>query len=242
MLDVLEKLLILQERDRKIAQLHEEIAAIEPQRQRVQTRTARAQATSESAKQQLRHLETDRKRLELEVEGLKQQIERYSLQQFQTKKNDEYRALAHEIETARSNITRLEDNEIEIMEQAERVQKEAGAAAQAAAAAVQTAAKELADLQAREDNLRTELARLETDRNQLTTGIDPAVLSRYERLRKNKGERVIVGIDHGCCGGCHMRLPAQILIVCQADQEIPTCPNCARILYYTRDMSLAAAE
>ncbi len=242
MLDVLEKLLILQERDRKIVQLHEEIAAIRPQRDRIQSRTTDAHAASDSAKHRLLHLETDRKRIELEVDGLKQQIERYSLQQFQTKKNDEYRALAHEIENARRAITKLEDQEIEIMEQAERVQKEATAAAHAAAAAAQTGAKELGDLQAREDNLHAELTRLETDRDQLAAGVDPSVLSRYERLRKNKGERVIVGIDHGCCGGCHMRLPAQILIVCQADQEIPTCPNCARILYYTRDMSLAAAE
>jgi predicted nucleic acid-binding Zn-ribbon protein len=39
-----------------------------------------------------------------------------------------------------------------------------------------------------------------------------------------------------------MRLPAQILITCQAQQEIAHCINCGRMLYYTRDMSLAAAE
>jgi predicted nucleic acid-binding Zn-ribbon protein len=39
-----------------------------------------------------------------------------------------------------------------------------------------------------------------------------------------------------------MRLPAQILVSCQAEQEIVTCPNCGRLLYYTRDMSLAVAD
>jgi predicted nucleic acid-binding Zn-ribbon protein len=65
---------------------------------------------------------------------------------------------------------------------------------------------------------------------------------RYERLFKSKGENVVVGVHHGVCGGCHMKLPAQILVMCQAHQELVSCTNCGRILYYTRDMALAGAE
>ena len=39
-----------------------------------------------------------------------------------------------------------------------------------------------------------------------------------------------------------MKLPAQILVMCQAQQEIVSCTNCGRILYYTRDMVLAGAD
>ncbi len=42
-------------------------------------------------------IESARKELELEVEAKKQMIARYANQQFQTRKNEEYRALAHEI-------------------------------------------------------------------------------------------------------------------------------------------------
>jgi hypothetical protein len=35
---------------------------------------------------------------------------------------------------------------------------------------------------------------------------------------------------------------AQILVSCQAHKEPVSCINCGRILYYTRDMALAAAE
>ena len=49
----------------------------------------------------------------------KKLIEKYSLQQFQTKKNEEYRALANEIENCRKAIIKIEDQEIELMEQAE---------------------------------------------------------------------------------------------------------------------------
>jgi predicted nucleic acid-binding Zn-ribbon protein len=65
---------------------------------------------------------------------------------------------------------------------------------------------------------------------------------RYERLSKQKGHNVVVGIERGVCGGCHMRLNPQIVVSCRAEQEIVTCPNCGRILYYTRDMDMVVAD
>jgi predicted nucleic acid-binding Zn-ribbon protein len=52
----------------------------------------------------------------------------------------------------------------------------------------------------------------------------------------------MVGIQHGVCGGCHMQLSRQVIVLCRADAELVTCPNCGRILYYTRDMDLAVAD
>ena len=242
MLDAIEKLLILQDRDRKVLHLHVELDALGPQRQMIQTRAAAAHAALEAAKVRGRHLEADRKKLELEVEAERQHIERYSIQQYQTKKNEEYRALAHEIQMAKDTIVKLEDRQLELMEQAEAVQKQVHAAGQTQEEAERIANKQQADLAAREESLKQELEKIEADRDRLTAGLDAAVLLRYERLRKSKGEKVIVGVAHGVCGGCHMRLPAQILVTCQAEQEIVTCINCGRLLYYPRDMNLAVAD
>jgi len=242
MLDAIERLLILQDRDQKVLHLHSELNALGPQRQMIQTRTAAAHAALEAAKIRGRHLEADRKKLELEVEAQQEHIERYSLQQYQTKKNEEYRALAHEIQMAKNTIVKLEDQQLELMEQAEAVQKEVHTAGQTQEEAQRMSNKLQADLAAREESLKRELEKIEADRDRLTAGLDAGVLLRYERLRKSKGEKVIVGVAHGVCGGCHMRLPAQILVTCQAEQEIVTCINCGRLLYYTRDMNLAVAD
>jgi predicted nucleic acid-binding Zn-ribbon protein len=242
MLDEIEKLLILQDRDRKVAQIRGELAEIEPQRQAFKTRTATAQNELEAAKLQIKHLESDRKKLELEVEAKKQLIERYSLQQFETRKNDEYRALAHEIETCKEAITKTEDQELEIMEQAESAQKSLAAANQMLTATTSLVEGQIADLNGREASLKNELAELESGRTELASAVGENVRARYERLFKAKGGSVVVGVHHGVCGGCHMKLPPQLLVHCQAQQEVITCPNCGRILYYTRDMDLAVAE
>jgi uncharacterized protein len=243
MLEVIEKLLILQDRDRKIGRVRAELEGIAPQRQRLQGRLTETQTALEAAKLQLKQIETERKRLELEVEGKKQQIEKYSLQQFQTKKNDEYRALANEIDGCKAGIVALEDQQLELMEKAEKVQKDMANANTVASEAKKLVNSQLADLVQREEALQKELADLEAGYARLESSVgDESILARYKRLRKQRGDRTVVGIEHSVCGGCHMKLPTQIVISCQGAQELIVCPNCARILYYKPHMDLAVAD
>jgi hypothetical protein len=242
MLPVIEKLLILQDRDRQLLKVQDELSRIGPERAALQSKLASEQGALEAAKHKVKQTESDRKKLELEVEAKKQQIERYSLQQFQTKKNEEYRALAHEIETCKEGIVKLDDQQIELMEQIEAAQKQVAAATQAANDARKVVESRIADLGFREGNLQKELAEFQSNRNELAEAVDEITRSKYERLLKQKGQNVVVGIQHGVCGGCHMQLSRSVIVTCQADQEIITCPNCARILFYTRDMDLAVAD
>ena len=242
MFETIEKLLILQDRDQKIRRVKGELSHIEPERQTLKTKAATAQAQLEQSKLRIMQIESSRKDLELEVEAKKQMIVRYANQQFQTRKNEEYRALAHEIETCKSDIFKIEDKEIELMEQAEAVQKEVLRTTQAAKDARELEADQEARLGAREQNLQKELAELEANREALAAAVDDSARARYERLVRSKGENVVVGVQHGVCGGCHMKLPPQLLVTCQGEKELVACSNCGRILYYTPDMDLAVAE
>jgi predicted nucleic acid-binding Zn-ribbon protein len=101
---------------------------------------------------------------------------------------------------------------------------------------------EVAALDERNTNLQKELETVEAERETLADGIEDDALNRYERLLKSKGQNIVVGVHKGVCGGCHMKLPAHQLVSCKAAQGLVTCTNCGRILYYTRDMSLAADD
>jgi len=242
MQQIIEKLLILQDRDRRIMHTREQLARVQPEREAFQGNAASTQAGLDAVKTKAKQVESDRKNLELEVETKKQQIARYGLQQFQTKKNEEYRALAHEIEVCKEAISKLEDRQLELMEEAENLQKEAVIAGREAETARKAAEGQLRELAAREQNLRNELTALESNRNQLTADVDERFLRHYERLLRNKGDNVLVGIEHGVCGGCHTRFPVQLLVSCRAAKEMVTCPNCGRILYYSPSMDLAAVD
>src|SRR6267142_2168029 len=169
MLEMIEKLLILQDRDRKIRRVRGELAHIEPERQALRAKSVAAQAGLEAAKTKGRELESQRKELELEVEAKKELIRKYANQQFQTRKNEEYRALAHEIDMCKEGIVKIEDQEIELMEQAESAQKEVVRATHGAQDAKKLVDDQIAQLGARETNLKNELAELEANREELAS-------------------------------------------------------------------------
>jgi predicted nucleic acid-binding Zn-ribbon protein len=242
MQEIIEKLLILQDRDRKIHRVSQELGHIGPERETLRSKASTTQSQLDSAKNRVKQLESERKQLELEIEAKKTQIEKYANQQLQTRKNEEYRALAHEIEMAKTAIFKIEDQEIVLMEKAEVAQKDVVRATAEAAAAKKQVDDLIGLLDQRETNLKKEFAELTTGRTQLAEAVDESTRNRYERIFKSKGENVVVGIEHSSCGGCHMKLPAQIVTTCRAQSEIVTCPNCGRILYFTRDMILTAAD
>jgi len=242
MLPVIENLLILQDRDRKILRLKAEIAKIDPERKASGSKSAQSQTTLETVKTRAKQVESERKRLELEAEGKKQQIAKYSIQQLQTKKNEEYRALTNEIANCKREIGHLEDQQLDLMAQAELVQKDVVEATRIATQIKQEVDRQAAELSSREVTLKKQLADLESSRESLTKDIDDSSLSRYERLLKNKGENVIVGVEHGVCGGCHMKLPTQILVTIKGQPDLLCCPNCGRILYFRRDMDMTIKD
>jgi len=242
MQEIIEKLLILQDRDRKIVRVTQELAHIGPERESLKAKATSTQGQLEAAKLRVKQIESERKQRDLEIEGKKSQIEKYLNQQLLTRKNEEYKALAHEIEMAKEVIFKIEDAEIVLMEQAEVAQKEVVRATTEAAAAKKLVEDQIGQLNAREENLKKELAELTGSRAALAGAVDDSTRTRYERLFKSKGENVVVGVEHSACGGCHMKLPAQVVTSCRGQGEIVTCPNCGRILYFTSDMSLTAAD
>ena len=236
MLPVIEQLLILQDRDRRLLRVRAELNDIPLQRKRLQDKAALANAGHEAAKVRTRQIESDRKKLELEVDSKRDFIRKCETGQGQTKSNDEYKRYNHQIETTQGEIRALEDQELELMERAESAARELAAAAKVSAELKAESDRHLADLAAREANLQKELAAVTAERATAAGGIDMQVLSRYDRILQTRGENIVVGVTNITCGGCHMKLPQQVFLAAKAQKEIANCSNCGRILYYTRDM------
>lgn len=104
----------------------------------------------EALKKQSQHLESDRKKLELDADALRDRIGKVRVQQNETRSNDQYKAYEHQIETSQREISRLEDQQLELMEQSETACKQLAIATTAYAALKAESDRQLADLVARE--------------------------------------------------------------------------------------------
>jgi len=186
----------------------------------------------EAAKLQLKQIEADRKKLEVDAEAKRTQITKYRVQLNQIKSNTEYQALLKEIANAEQEIVHLEDVELELMEKTEQLQP---LLKQEQAQLKELVAKgdaEQAELRKRAQIAEQELAQLRGEREKLAAEADPDILFRYERLMKSKGDYAIVPILHGNCGGCHLNLPPQVVHNARNGGEIVSCDYCGRILYW----------
>src|SRR2546422_6919031 len=122
MLEILKKFLVVQDRDRRIAQLKAEAARIPGEVAAVEKRVKDESARLDSAKQQLKQLESDRKKLEIDAESKRAQIAKYRTQLSLIKSNTEYQALLKEIGKAEEENRQIEDVELEYMEKLEQLQ------------------------------------------------------------------------------------------------------------------------
>jgi len=231
MLDSIRDLLVLQDRDRRLLNLAKELERLPQEEARAKTKLAGDQAAVAKAAEAVKANELAVKKVELDAETRRNTIARLKIQQFETRKNDEYTALGHEVTRYEGEVDALETRELELMDESDRLR---GVLAEAEAALKKTQGfvdEDLAAVAERKKNLQAEIAELKAERARLAGGADAAVLPLYERLLKTKGGVAIAPMHEGKCGGCHMKLVASTVIKVQAGKDIAQCEDCGRILY-----------
>ncbi len=232
LLKVLEDLLIIQDRDRRANQLRVEHAQIPERQRQAEARLEARRAAMQQAETDTQHHASAIKQLELEVEGYKEKITRFRQQQFEVKTNVEYKTLEHEIATHQQKIRDAEDRELELMEQADAIRARLAARRKELEDSQAEVRRECADLEARAANVARELEAQEAERASLVAAADPEWYSRYDRIMKHKGDYAIVAVENGGCGGCHMKLPPQLVHDAKKAQAVTTCTFCGRMLYW----------
>ena len=230
MLPVVEQLLVIQDRDRKIRALRHELKFAPQQRKEFDDKLSSTTKHYEAVKLKGKEIEVERKRLEVEAQAKREQIAKLQTQKFQTRKNEEFAAFNHEIERFEGDVRTIEDRELELMEDAEKMKVTVAAADQEAQAVKAQFERQIADLSAKLQAVENQLRDLEAERLKLAEGIDEDLFDTYQRLFKNKGEAV-VALDHEVCTGCHMKVVPQTSANVRARKEVTHCEQCGRILY-----------
>ncbi len=238
MLPEVEKLLRVQHHDQKVKSIDKELAGIPLESEDIQERLVAEREALEAAKAAMQHTEVAIKSLELDVATRRESIGKLKVQQFETRKNEEYQRMGGEIERYQAEIAGLEDREIELMEKAEE-QRAAFEAARGAFAESEASVKEeLEDLDALAEKLRQDREAEQGERARHAAAVEEDVLETYERLFKSKNGVAVVGLVDEVCQGCHMKVVRSTVVEVKAEKRIAHCENCGRILYWWTDDSV----
>jgi uncharacterized protein len=232
-LTTIEKLLVLQDRDRRIKHLTKELDDIPAHKKLIETRLHEHQERVRLGHEELKKKASAAKQLDLEIETNKQQIQKLRAQQGTIKTNQEYRAIENEVAAIQRKIKDLEDQEIAVMEQTETVRNEITELDKALKLEGVSVSAETSTLDARLKNIQAEIEQLKTERNGQTPVIPADWLARYDRTFKHTGDYAVVPVDRSCaCGGCHMKLPPQVMQDVKKNLTMIFCTFCGRILYW----------
>ena len=228
----LEQLLILQDRAQKMRQMEAELRSLPLERRSLEDQSTAASASLEASKDKARHVEVQKKNLELDIATRNESIARLRTQQYETRKNDEFAAMGREIERYQKEISDLEDQELNLMEQADLLKAQTAMEETQTSATKSSIAKQVEDLDGKQGILRGRLEELKKERDELASKVDEDLLDRFNRLFASKGDAAVVALEHDVCTGCHMKITTQTAVRVKGGKEIVSCEQCGRILYF----------
>ncbi|MFA5177318.1 MAG: C4-type zinc ribbon domain-containing protein [Candidatus Omnitrophota bacterium] len=176
-------------------------------------------------------LQKARKDKELELGSKEEAAKKLQGQLYGLKTNKEYQTMLQQIQDAKADSSVIEDKVLELFDQAD--------AAKAEVEKEKLRLKEeekifLAEKKKIEDRVKEideRLSQLEAQRKQAVPGIDPKILSQYERILGSRDGLAIVIVKGNSCGGCNMFVPPQMINLIRMCEHIITCEMCNRILY-----------
>ncbi|MCA1606133.1 MAG: C4-type zinc ribbon domain-containing protein [Acidobacteria bacterium] len=239
----LQQLVALQNLDTSIRRLQAELEAIPQRRAEIETefdQRAFEIRALELRRDEARHART---RLETEVGEQRVRVDRADRNLMSSKKQDEYTAAIREADAARKQITALET---QILEQMEALEK--------AEALLTERADEIASLNSdREARLKSfdeetqqqadRLAMQRAERERLVAALPKSMGALYVRISARIRDGVAVAeARNGACMACFMALRPQAMAQVRRGEEVVTCDNCNRILYYSPSDSAPASS
>lgn len=231
MTDEVRALLILQDRDRRLLALNKDLAKLPQDEARAKAKLAGDEAAVTKAHQDLMDSELRVKKIELDAETRRTSVKRLKDQQFETRKNEEFVALGHEITRYEKEVDGLETKELEAMEEVDQFRAALKAAEAGLAHTKTLVAEDLATVAERHERMETEKAEVSAERETLAGRVPENVMPLYIRLMKSKDGLAIAPMREGKCEGCHMKLIASTVMKVIAGKELAQCEDCGRILY-----------
>lgn len=176
--------------------------------------------------------------MEGELTDVKSKIKKLESQQNSIKKVEEFNALSHEMSQAdRERVVkeqRLSDHVDKLA-----AEEEALKAINESLKTTVASSKVLEDeIQEGIDRINAEGRILKAKRDAMVAKADPDVFRIYERLLRNKKDRVVVPIENRCCSGCHIMLTAQDENLVRKGERLVFCEHCSRIHFWQESEAL----
>jgi predicted nucleic acid-binding Zn-ribbon protein len=230
----------LQQVDLKIRDLSAEAESHPARLRQIEAERNQAKAHLDQSRGRLADNERARRQNEQLLQLEKDKVRKWESRLNELKTPREYAALARELDIAKkTNLTADEEIKKLALEYGE-IRRAVDAAEQALLEKEAVVEREGAEIKGVLAGVESQVNELEAERKRLLELCDRSLVSRYERIRKQRGGLAVVPVVAGTCKGCQRNIPPQMANNLLTASEILTCPNCHRFIYAAEEPQAAA--
>jgi len=231
----------LQQVDLKIRDLSAEAESHPARLRQIEAERNQAKAHLDQSRGRLADNERARRQNEQLLQLEKDKVRKWESRLNELKTPREYAALARELDIAKkTNLTADEEIKRLALEYGE-IRRAVDAAEQALQEKEAVVEREGAEIKGVLAGVESQVNELEAERKRLLELCDRSLVSRYERIRKQRGGLAVVPVVAGTCKGCQRNIPPQMANNLITGNEILTCPNCHRFIYAAEEPQAAAS-
>jgi predicted nucleic acid-binding Zn-ribbon protein len=228
-----EKLLALvdlQKVDMEIASLRKAAEVWPKQLAELEKELASAQSAVEAERNRVLDLESQKRTLEQTISEEKEKVKKWEQRLAEQRSTREYSALAREIDIAKKATVTMQEEVVDLGKQLGAAREAVTARETETSGTRQRINASITELRSKMENSESQVAGLNVKREEEATKVDPALLRRYDTVRK-KRMPAMVAVVNGRCTGCNMNIPPQLNYLLHASRGTDVCPSCNRIIH-----------
>lgn len=235
----LQALLDLQEIELQLADIRRQLRRKERMVAAQAAKLNAAGRTLAAEREQLQRTQASVDELDLDIKSRSSKINRLREHLNSVRTNKEYAAVLAQLNNEKADVNRLESRALALMEEIERKSRAFREREQARQQEAERLAQLKAQLEQAEQAFADKRAELEGRRAAAAGRLEPDVLHVFERVCQHYDGEVMArvartrpGRDEFSCEGCHMAVSAERVNALLIRDEVLTCANCGRILYF----------
>lgn len=229
----LQQLIDLQKAETKIRTLQAEIEAIPQRRADIEKEFEQRAFEVNELEKQRDEARNARAALEKEIAETQTHLERAEKNLMSAKNETQYTAAIRETDTARKHISTLETQLLEKMEIIENTESEIKQHEPEVEKIRKGMETNLKAFEEKIKNQQTELKATKKQREEIYASMPKALSETFNRIATRIRDGIAVAeVKKGSCSACFMALRPQMFAEIRRGDEIITCENCNRILYY----------
>ena len=146
----------------------------------------------------------------------------------------ELQSLQHEVQQLRAQYNRQEERVLEAIDTTDALKEALQQKQRDLEKAEDVWQSEYNELASRQSQLDVRKQELTQKRQQLSSSLTEDLLKRYDAMRRSKQGRAVSKVEQNSCQWCRVILTPSELQHVRISNELQTCTNCGRILYYDR--------